>query len=138
MPHELLTVKLDELDEAIGRLHGRIESSQTDTLERLQDSIVYLSHECVESEHLMHNRLKYSKAEPVRKMLRVYEEIKSMIQNVYQQFESNQSADTKAEEKLLLAEYALDFAMQSANHAVLLSLKAIAADREETEREGIQ
>lgn len=135
MSYELLAVKLDELDEAIGRLHGRIESSQTDTLECLLDSIENLRCECTESEYLMHNRLKYSKAEPVRKMLCVYEEMKRMIQNVYQQFESRQLADTQAEEKLLLAEYALDFAMQSANNAVLLSLEAIAANIEETERE---
>lgn len=135
MSHDLLTVKLYELDETIGRLHGRIECSQTDTLERLQDSIENLHQECVESEHLMHNRLKYSKAEPVKNMLKVYEEMKGLIQGVYQQFEGKKPADTPAEEKLLLAEYALDFAMQSANHAVLLSLEAIAADKEQSERE---
>ena len=48
MTHELLAVKLDELDEAIGRFHARIESSQTDTLERLLDSIENLRCECTE------------------------------------------------------------------------------------------
>lgn len=138
MSHELLAIKLDELDETIERLHGRIESSQTDTLECLLDSIENLRCECAESEYMMLSRLEYSKAEPVRKMLCVYEKMKRMIQNVYQQFGSGQSADAQAEEKLLLAEYALDFAMQSANHAVLLSLEAIAANKEETEREETQ
>ena len=40
-----------------------------------------------------------------------------------------------AEEKTLLAEYALDFAMQAADHAILLSMEAIDAQLSETEPE---
>lgn len=41
----------------------------------------------------------------------------------------SQSGGSDAEEKLLLAEYALDFAAQAANRAVLLSLEAVNAQR---------
>lgn len=40
-----------------------------------------------------------------------------------------------AEEKILTAEYALDFAMQAANRALLISLEAIEAQRFEEKRE---
>ena len=40
-----------------------------------------------------------------------------------------------AEEKALLAEYALDFAMQAANRALLISLEAIDAELTQQEKE---
>ena len=40
-----------------------------------------------------------------------------------------------AEEKILYAEYALDFAMQAANHALLISLEAMDAQMEQQEKE---
>ena len=40
-----------------------------------------------------------------------------------------------AEEKILTAEYALDFAMQAANRALLVSLEAIEAQRMEEKKE---
>ena len=41
-----------------------------------------------------------------------------------------------AEEKVLLAEYALDFAMQAADNALLISLKAMDAQMTLLEKEG--
>ena len=41
-----------------------------------------------------------------------------------------------AEEKILTAEYALDFAVQAVNRALLVSLEAIEAQRLEEEKEG--
>ena len=43
--------------------------------------------------------------------------------------------ELSAEEKILLAEYALDFALQAANHALLISMEAIKAQMAEQEQE---
>ena len=48
MAQELLAVKLGEMDQKIGKLHGRIESSEYADAKMLQDEIENLRRECRE------------------------------------------------------------------------------------------
>ena len=58
-----------------------------------------------------------------------------MIQEVQQQlgisFAEEQISELSAENKILMAEYLLDFAMLAADHALLTSLEAIKAQKEQ-------
>lgn len=140
MAHEILTVKLCELEEQFARLSNRIHRSEQADRDALRQEILALSKECAETERTLREKLQLSRAEVVAVLATSYEEIEEIIQQttaaLAKQAAGREDADFESEEKILLAEYALDFAVQAANRALLLSLEAIdaqPADRE-TER----
>lgn len=47
------------------------------------------------------------------------------------------SGSIPVEEKILLAEYALDFAMQVSNHALLIAMEAIDAQMTQQEKDSL-
>ena len=129
MPHEILSVKLCELDEEISQLHGRILLSQTAGHERLQEEIQALRRECDAQEFTIRNRLQHSRTEWVRPMAEAFDQVDRIIRSALE--EASLPApdeflqEATAEEQLLLAEYMLDFALQAADRALLASLTAI-------------
>ena len=62
------------------------------------------------------------------------EEIRQIIDNVQARPGPAGDADQAAEEKILLAEYALDFAVQAADRALLTAMEAIEAEMTQNER----
>lgn len=129
MPHEILSVKLCELDEAISQLHGRILLSQTADHAQLQDEIQALRRECRMREFTIRTQLQHSRTEWVRPLAAAIDQVDAIIRGA---LEASELTDPDAflqeaseEEQLLLAEYMLDFALQSANRALLTALTAI-------------
>lgn len=131
MAHEILSVKLCELDDQLSRLSSRIHLSETAGHDQLRQEIDALTKECAETELTLQKRLKLSKAEAVATLASTYGEIEQIIQRAKSTLKAQavcrKDADYEAEEKILLAEYALDFAVQAANRALLLSMEAIDA-----------
>lgn len=131
MAHEILSVKLCELDDQLSRLSSRIHLSETAGHDQLRQEIDALTKECAETELTLQKRLKLSKAEAVATLASTYGEIEQIIQRAKSTLKAQavcrKDADYEAEEKILLAEYALDFAVQEANRALLLSMEAIDA-----------
>ena len=84
--------------------------------------------ECAEEELTLRKNLLFSKTPCVSLTAKAYEEIELIIQRAKKE-------DFSAEEKILLAEYALDFAMQAADRALLSSLKAIDAQMTQQEQD---
>ena len=129
MAHEILSVKLCELDETIGRLHSRIHLSETAKYAQLCRETEALSRECAEAELALRKKLTYSRSKLVSLLAESYEEIEQILQKtesgIGQLAEAAEQPDAAAEENILLAEYALDFAVQAANRALLFSLEAI-------------
>ena len=78
-----------------------------------------------------------SRAEVVATIARTYEEIQPCIRHGWDalqtQVSGNDSMNEGAEKRILLAEYALDFAVQAANRALLLSMEAIATQETQLE-----
>ena len=72
-------------------------------------------------------------------LAKAYGEIEQLIQKTKSELESQaagrEDSEAAAEEKILLAEYALDFAVAAANRALLLSMEAIDAQRTSQEQE---
>ena len=139
MSHEILAVKLCELDDQLARLSSRIHLCETESGDQLHREICALSRECAEAELTLKNRLRLSRAEIVSAYSTAYEEIEQYIQKAKVEFQAQaacqKDADAVSEEKILLAEYALDFAMQAANRALLLSMEAIASQSADQESE---
>ena len=139
MAHEILTVKLCELEDQLVRLSSRIHLSETAGHAQLQQEIRALSKECAETELTLRKKLQLSRAEIIAILASTYGEIERVIQRAKSELEEQaagqKDADFAAEEKILLAEYALDFAVQAANRALLLSMEAIDAQLAGQEKE---
>lgn len=139
MPHEILSVKLCEVDEKFGRLHGRIQMSETAGHEAVKTEIEELRKECTENELLLQNKLQFSRAGIVAVLYEAYSEVEQIIGQVKGKLEASvsdsQNENLTIEEKLLLAEYSLDFAVQAANRALLISMEAVEAQMSQQERE---
>ena len=129
MAHELLSVKLCELDEKFERLHSRSQLSQTSDKSSLQKETQLVRRECEEEELILRRRLKFSKSEMAGKLSEVYEKMEETVQSARKEVESGQGT-LSPEEWLLLAEYSLDFAKQAADRALLISLEAIGKQAE--------
>lgn len=145
MAHEILAVKMEELDKKLEQAHSQIQLAESMDTEKLHQQIQQLRQDCDESRLLLENRLHYSKTKCVVKLARVYDQIEESVGKVLktenmdlEQIKKGQEPPnflSDAEEKILTAEYALDFAMQAAERAVLVSLEAIEAQHCEEENQ---
>lgn len=135
MTNDIFSVKLYEMDKVIGQIHSRVEQGEKDSPEQLAEDIRVLRNECRENRENLHNKMKYSKAKLVGRISEAYERVDQVIQEVQQQlgisFAEEQISELSAENKILMAEYLLDFAMLAADHALLTSLEAIKAQKEQ-------
>lgn len=135
MTNDIFSVKLYEMDKAIGQIHSRVEQGEKDSPEQLAEDIRVLRNECRENRENLHNKMKYSKAKLVGRISEAYERVDQVIQEVQQQlgisFAEEQISELSAENKILMAEYLLDFAMLATDHALLTSLEAIKAQKEQ-------
>lgn len=140
MTHELLSVRLCELEDQLSRLSSRIHLSETAGHAQLQQEIRALRRECTETELALQTKLRGSRAEMVSVLSDAYEEIRQSVHKTETALQERSSRcgdpEAAAEGKLLLSEYALDFALQAANRALLLAMEAI--DAQENGQEGDQ
>lgn len=131
MAHEILSIKLCQLDDRMARLHSRIHMSETASHSQLRREISALERECTEAEESLRENLRRSKSD----VTSVLAESCGQIEQIIRQSQSRLQAmdadargtEAAAEQKILLAEYALDFAHQAADRALLLSMDAIEA-----------
>ena len=131
MAHEILSVKLCQLDERMERLHSRIHISETACQSRLQQEIDALAEECDQAEATLRESLARSKSGVASVLSQCYDQVGQIIRSTKDRLQSiataNPDQEAAVEEKILLAEYALDFAHQAADRALLLCMDAINA-----------
>lgn len=131
MAHEILTVKLCQLDDRLGRLHSRIHMSETADHDRLRREIDALARESAETDAALQSSLHRSQAPLAGVLAQNYEEIEQTIRAAAGQLQARATRcpdqETAVEDKILLAEYALDFAQRAADRALLIALEAIDA-----------
>lgn len=131
MAHEILSVKLCQLDDRVGRLHSRIHMSETAGHDQLRREIAALARECAEGENVLRENLQRSRSGLVSVLAQGYGRMEEILGDTQSRLEAlareDPAAEAAVEEKLLLAEYALDFAHQAADRALLLALGAIDA-----------
>lgn len=131
MAHEILWIKLCQLDDRVGKLHSRVHMSETAGHRQLRREINALAAECEASESALRDNLLGSKSGLAAILAQDYGRIEGIIREtkakVQAMTDQNPDGQAGAEEKILLAEYALDFAQQAADRALLLSMEAIDA-----------
>ena len=135
MAHEILSVKLYELEKKIEQLCGRIQISESASPDRIKAETETLRRECAE------NALMFSKASAVAKLSEAYVRVEQIIKKTKEEIGNSMteecSGSIPVEEKILLAEYALDFAMQVSNHALLIAMEAIDAQMTQQEKDSL-
>lgn len=103
---------------------------------------------------MLKNNLRFSRAPSVAALCQAYTEVEKVLERLREQMEE-ESRENKAaqsggqketsalmendpvEEKLLFAEYAIDFAMQAADRALLISMEATEAEQAKKEEQCI-
>lgn len=137
MSHEILSVKLCEMDDMVSRLHSRIQISETGAPDEIRAEADELRRECLENELTVRNRLARSRARPLSALADSFADIEKIITSARGASDADADGDDATEKSLLLAEYELDFAMLAADRALLASLDAIAAQlAQQTAKEG--
>jgi hypothetical protein len=133
MAHEILSVKLCQLEERLAGLHSRIRMSETADHSSLSREIGVLKSERSAANAAMRENLERSRSCVATILGRGYSQVEQVVLDSRRQLEelarSSPDEETAVEEKILLAEYALDFAYQAADEALLLSMTAIDACR---------
>mgnify|MGYP001625547287 CR=1 FL=1 len=103
MAHELLSVKLCELDEKLGRLHSRIQFSQTSDRDSLAKETQLVRRECEEEQQSLSRKLKFSRSEMAGRISRLYEKVEETVRGARNEMENGRDR-ISPEEWLLLAE----------------------------------
>ena len=79
---------------------------------------------------MLQNQLQYSKAGSAEALSAAYQNIEATISATQAALQAQTWTDAQAaEEKILAAEYALDFALLAADHALLCALDAIQTEK---------
>lgn len=140
MKYETFSVKLYELKERLDSLNRQIHLSETGSHSQLRQEITKLRKTCAENEQKLRDKLQMSRADMVSEIRNGYCGIEQILQktgiDLQMQISRCENDDAAVEEKILLAEYALDFAVQAADRAMLFSMEAIDAQRTLQEQEG--
>ena len=87
MAHEILSLKLCELEDRLGRLNSRIHISETADHDRLKQEIKALSDENAETELTLRNKLDLSKSEMVKILADAYTQINHILETTNSKIE---------------------------------------------------
>lgn len=137
MGHEILSVKLYELDKKFARLHSRIQLSETADLEQIEEELKAIQKECRENKLALYNKMKFSRSKKVKQLSEAYDKMEEIIEESRAQIcgplSDEEKENLSAEEQILLAEYSLDFAIMAADDALQMSLEAIHSQKSQEE-----
>lgn len=134
MAQGILNAKLDELDRQLRKIHRKIQKSGSANPDRLRADLEQVRKEYAENEKALRNRLRFSRSGVVTGLSVSYNQVEQIIRETKNKMEMPGGQEAEKEEKILLAEYALDFAMQAAERALLLSLEAMEAQTKQQEK----
>lgn len=134
MAQGILNAKLDELDRQLRKVHRKIQKSGSANPAWLRADLEQVRKEYAENEKALRNRLRFSRSGVVTGLSVSYNQVEQIIRETKNKMEMPGGQEEKKEEKILLAEYALDFAMQAAERALLLSLEAMEAQTKQQEK----
>lgn len=134
MAQGILNAKLDELDRQLRKVHRKIQKSGSANPARLRADLEQVRKEYAENEKALRNQLRFSRSGVVTGLSVSYNQVEQIIRETKNKMEMPGGQEAEKEEKILLAEYALDFAMQAAERALLLSLEAMEAQTKQQEK----
>ncbi len=129
MAHEILSIKLREMDDTISRMRTRINIGESSTCDEIEKEIAELKAECATIDSSLSDRLRNSKDGISKKLEGSFSEIKEAAfkaKNELKECYLLEDTDSCVNNELLLAEYELDFAMMAASNALVSALEVTA------------
>lgn len=136
MQQSFLTVKLHELETQHGKLQTRIRLCQKESIADIKEEIKKMQEECEEQDLLLKQSVETSRSKAVAALSDAQfaydERVKEITEKVLPGsiHGSDSLYEEIAEEKMLYAEYSIDFAIRAVKNALRTSLGAIEAQLE--------
>lgn len=136
MQQSFLTVKLYELEKQHGKLQAGIRICQKESLKEIRREIARVREECEEQDFLLNQSIETSHSKAVTALADAqvsYDEtVKTIVEKVLPEAMHGKDSmkEELAEEKMLYAEYSIDFAIRAVKNALQTSLEAIEAQME--------
>ena len=136
----IFSVKLHEMDKHYGKLQAHLAACQKTDRRLIREECRKLEKECRENEYILNQRIQGCRCGAVGKLSDIQLEYARKADHLLEYTMEEDMADLsdrmerKAEVKTLYAEYSIDFAMQTADRAMLAALQAIDAQMEYEEQ----
>ncbi len=131
MRYTIPAEKLTQLDIQLTKFKDCIGQSKVKSPTHICDEAELLRREFLQNEHNLHEKLMHSRSSIVGYLSNAYDEIESVIRKTQDTIDSEmrmyQDEDAIIDNKLLMAEYELDFSILAVSRALVVSLEAIAA-----------
>ena len=129
MAQTCLSVKIEELDNRLERLCCRVERGRDGDWEGLCQEADAMTREYRDSRAALWEKMEKSRAGVVHRLADTYEAVEALIEEATAREAARQAREAQeeaAEERLVTAEYVLDFMMQAAEFALLVAVRAMA------------
>lgn len=121
-------VKLKELEDKVDQLHHYMVCYKNADQNELKEQLDSLNKVILEEDQQLKQKLHYSKSEVAFRIGMAYEEVENIIRDLKKDLKRMSEASSldefDAEKAALLAEYMMDFAMQTSDYALLSVMKA--------------
>ncbi|HIS68313.1 MAG TPA: hypothetical protein IAA58_02970 [Candidatus Gallacutalibacter stercoravium] len=128
----IFAIKLYELEQQYGRMQSRLHLCQTEDHSKIRQELQKSTDEYKENEILLKNNVEGSRSPAVAALagaqLEYFQTVRRILEQElpdYLHSETSTSPEDRTEAAALYAEYAIDFAVQSARYALIAALKAI-------------
>ena len=121
-------VKLKELEDKVDQFHHYMVCYKNSDQNELKEQLDSLNRVILEEDQQLKQKLHYSKSEVAFRIGMAYEEVENIIRDLKKDLKRMSEASSldefDAEKAALLAEYMMDFAMQTSDYALLSVMKA--------------
>ena len=121
-------VKLKELEDKVDQFHHYMVCYKNVDQNELKEQLDSLNRVILEEDQQLKQKLHYSKSEVAFRIGMAYEEVENIIRDLKKDLkrvsEASSLDEFDAEKAALLAEYMMDFAMQTSDYALLSVMKA--------------
>lgn len=121
-------VKLKELEDKVDQFHHYMAWYKNADQNELKEQLDSLNRVILKEDQQLRQKLYYSKSEVAFRIGMAYEEVENIIRDLKKDLKRMSKASSldefEAEKAALLAEYMMDFAMQTSDYALFSVMKA--------------
>lgn len=134
---EVFAVKLYELEQQYGKLQSHLHVCSIEEREQIAEERKKAEMEYRESDLLLQERVKASRLEAVAELAKAQVEYRNKVESLLKkQLRGDTEEEDRAETAALYAEYAIDFATQSMQYALIAALSAMERQMKLEEKKG--
>ena len=134
---EVFAVKLYELEQQYGKLQSHLQLLDRVLREQIAEERKKAEMEYRESDLLLQERVKASRLEAVAELAKAQVEYRNKVESLLKkQLRGDTEEEDRAETAALYAEYAIDFATQSMQYALIAALSAMERQMKLEEKKG--